>query len=632
VDEVARSESDDALASINQILRERHESLYRGSKSLLSRIVRHFSRLEGVEPIRDELAKRYADDGLNLQLERLAIGANFPTPKVLESLSGKSLAMLANAYTTGRMPKDAAAVLQLLTKREDSLPPSMKEDLDRFRKQVELRKSNPQWPEKVSLAWDSRQTRIGNFSMTQRPSKTSIIAGRQFAGWRLISENTSPLALRDQSGLLRRIPTDTLGRLDEIDKETSLSGGAMVVVMTSGLVGIDLFRLLSGDGEAVMWRRSLSGDGGPVAKRGSVPTPFEAQVVHYNIASNITGRVIPELKVGPVMGDRVLVLQGGDLLAIDLFTAETLWRNSGAPKSGAVVCDGERVAVVSPVTGEVVFFDLLDGRKLETQKWEHGKYWESIGSHVLVYRNSGEDVPYELRLVNPFTNEVLLSEKVHGENRTASNKPCGYGRILDGRYLAFMESSGTAFVWDLMEGTQVGRPTLPEHPDLQSLQAMQLEGQILLLPKRRLARPKIPQTEQLQTTHGSFHRTVHGVFAVSTEDGSLRWSKEFDKPWGCTLTQPSATPILVLMRSTSTFKSTQSRRKQLDALAIDVRDGTVASEFLDRNITDGNNSLETRLTVQQGLSQVIAQVGPELLTYSFGEAKEATKPPEAPPN
>ncbi len=41
-----------------------------------------------------------------------------------------------------------------------------------------------------------------------------------------------------------------------------------------------------------------------------------------------------EFRVGPVLGDRVLVLQGGDLMAIDLATSETLWRNSMAPQNG----------------------------------------------------------------------------------------------------------------------------------------------------------------------------------------------------------------------------------------------------------------------------------------------------------
>ncbi len=61
------------------------------------------------------------------------------------------------------------------------------------------------------------------------------------------------------------------------------------------------------------------------------------------------------------------------------------------------------------------------------------------------------------------------------------------------------------------------------------------------------------------------------------------------------------------------------RKKSLDALALDVRDGSELSERLGKEIMSNNNQLETRLTIQPALSRVIAQIGPELLTYTFGE-------------
>ncbi len=127
------------------------------------------------------------------------------------------------------------------------------------------------------------------------------------------------------------------------------------------------------------------------------------------------------------MGDRVLLLQGGDLLAIDLSTAETIWRNSSAPQSGAVLCDGQRVAVVSSDTDEVAFFNLLDGRKLGSEAWEHGKIWESIGTNVLTYRETGEKGRYELQVVNAFSGEVILRHETNSVNRSSSDSPstCG---------------------------------------------------------------------------------------------------------------------------------------------------------------------------------------------------------------
>ncbi len=71
------------------------------------------------------------------------------------------------------------------------------------------------------------------------------------------------------TGLLRTVQTEGFGQQEQIDKEAQICGGVMVVVMPNGLVGIDLYHLLSGNGESVLWRRGLSGDSGPVAERGS---------------------------------------------------------------------------------------------------------------------------------------------------------------------------------------------------------------------------------------------------------------------------------------------------------------------------------------------------------------------------
>ncbi len=243
--------------------------------------------------------------------------------------------------------------------------------------------------------------------------------------------------------------------------------------------------------------------------------------------------------------------------------------------------------------------------------------WEAIGTNVLAYRETGEHRRHELRLVDAFSGELILRHETSSANRSSLEVDSAYGQIVDGRYLAFLENNGQALIWDVMEGREVGRPMLAEYANLQGLRAMYLDGQIILLPKRRLD-PILKQNSQVQTEQGTLHATVHGVHAVSLEDGSLRWSKQFDTPWGCTLTQPAGTPILVLARSPFTHVVGR-RKKSLDALALDVRDGSELSERLGKEILSNNNQLETRLTIQPAQSRVTAQIGPEILTYTFGE-------------
>ncbi|MFK8114696.1 MAG: PQQ-binding-like beta-propeller repeat protein [Rubripirellula sp.] len=614
------------LATVNSAIAIMSETHLKGSSNLIRRIVNHFGALDGVSTLRKELLERYRKEGNHLQLERLALGTELPTTDGLASLSDQRLESLTEAYVDGGLAEDALTVLRTIKSRMEN---DEEADETRYTQLLQLatqKRRTEVWPEHAALQWSPSPTRI-RFTTKQRVSGTTVLAGKSFQGWRLISENTSPLGFRDPYGLNRRIPMEGNGQIDASDKEAMVCGGVMVVMMPSGLVCIDLYHLLAGDGEAVLWRRGLSGESSPTARRGTTMTPFDDQVYYYSIAGNRASNPIPEFKLGPILGDRVLVLQGGDLIALDLFTNETIWRNSTAPRSGSVLCDGERVAVISSATKEVVLFNLLDGRKIETRKWEHGNIWEAIGSHVLSYQPQQEG-KNEVRLVNPFTEELVLKHECYGVNRSGKNAPSTYGRVVDGRYMALLNSDGQATIWDIKEGTQVCQPKLPEYADLQGLRAMLLDGQLLLLPKRRIVRSKQPPGQQLQTTDGDSHRTVHGVHAISVEDGKVRWSKHFETPWGCTLTQPFKTPMLLLTRSPFTY-SVQSRKKFLDVLALDLRDGSELSRREGKPILSQNNELEAKLTIQPTQPRVIAQVGPEMLTYTFSDVapkKEKQEP------
>ncbi len=614
--EIKQRSSDEQLAEIAKILRA--DPRVQGATSTLRRMIRHFRMLDGSQAARDELASRLQAEDQFLELERLALQTRIPSSQGLRELESDALLILADAYVRGKLPRDAQVVLRELQSRGEA---GLEDRLNALTNEANSQMEAVQWPDKVALRWDSRNPRVQTFIMSQRVAETELLAGEQFQGWRLISEgNSNPLALRDPTGLLRRIPVE--GVVDDMDKEAQVCGSVMVVVMPKGLIGLDLFHVLRGDGEARMWQRGLSGDGEPVAKRRSTITPFDDQVVRYTITTAAASNVLPEFKLGPIMGDRVLLLQGGDLLAIDVLTAETIWRNSTAPKSGSVLCDGQRVAIVSDATNEIQFFDLLDGRKLDTTPWQHGTIWAGLGTHVLSYQELEEQRLFEIKLVNPFTNEVVLTHRAYGANRSnaETDVPSGYGRVVAGRYMIHLGNDGQTVVWDIMEGREIGRPQLPAYSDLQELRVMRMDDVFLVLPKKR--EPATEQGEErLQISDGSFHKPTSAVHAISMKDGSLRWSKEFEQPWGCTLTQPAESPMLILARSPYTY-STASRRKALDVLALDMRNGAELVLREGKPISSSNNSLETRQTIQPGLNRVIAQIGTELLTYTFGEEAE----------
>lgn len=618
--QLASEASVEELGQINALVQQKTESNLRSSTGLIRQRLRHFGSLMGAEPLRLELASRLGEELSWLELERLALGIGVPSDEYLSSLSSDRLWMLAQAYASGSMPKDVIRVLDLLTARSDQAgDPRI----------VELRELAMQhvqkavWPQEITVNWETRQTRIMRAATPEpRVAETRRLAGLQFEGWRLISDGSSPLALRDPFGMLRRIQFEGGGL--EMDKEAEVSGGVMVVVMPDGLMVVDLYRFLSDRGvDAVLWQRSLSGDGGPIARRRSTTTPFDDQVVRYNIGSTGTTLSVPEFRLGPVMGDRVLLLQGGELLAIDLLTKETLWRNSSAPLSGAVLCDGQRVAVVSPSTAEVVFFDAFDGRNLGAEPWLGGEIWAAIGTNVLSYRGTGTDNEYDLQLTDPFIGKILMQHQSVGSNRTNSDAsiPSAFGRVIDGRHLLLLDNGGNTLIWDLVEGREVSRVQLPADGDLVGLNALILDGLAILLPRSKVDPTGSLDAPQLQTSDARNHVTVNAVHAISLSDGTVQWGHEFDKPWGCTLTQPADTPLLMMARTPFTY-STTSRRETLEVLAINVRDGSFVDQSENRPTQGGRNELETRVTVLAPNSKVMVQLGTQTLTYSFGEPAE----------
>ena len=69
------------------------------------------------------------------------------------------------------------------------------------------------------------------------------------------------------------------------------------------------------------------------------------------------------------------------------------------------------------------------------------------------------------------------------------------------------------------------------------------------------------------------------------------------------------------------------RKKFLDVLAIDVRDGSDVVERLGKEIKPGNNSLQTESILQPGRKMMIVKIGrSEMLKYAFGDAEPVVNP------
>lgn len=603
-----RSEINRQLIDFSEV--KRHEST-----SYLEQMVRQFGPWNGIDTLRQELMQRLNENSEYLKMERLALGTRSPSDDQLAAIPADRLLSLASVYLDGGLPKDALKVIQQLTKRD---PDSNSDRVDQIRRAAEAEISDFSWPETATLQWEPRRASIHNMAYNQRASVTKIQSGQQFEGWALVSEATSSIALRDPTGLVRGIRGNRNQQQNRSDKEAQISGGFMAIVSTRGLTGVDLFRLQSGDSDAVLWDRTLGDQSTPMARRQSDTNPFNDQEFRYLINAPGDVQNPPEFKLGPIIGDRLIVLQGGELVALDVFTSTTLWRNSNAPKNGVIVFDGNQVAVVSTKSKRVDLFDVMDGRKVDSKPWVHEKVWEATESHVLSYQQRADKTT--IKLVNPFSGEVLLQTESVGANRGSIDKPSAYGRVVDGTYMALMGSDGQAIVWNLREAVEVANVKLTPYPDLQDLQVVLLKDQIVLLPRRRQLQPQKRPTPQLRTQIGQNHTTVDGAHSISLSDGNLKWHHDFDQAWGCTLSQPAETPLLMFSRSYTTNNiATRSRRMSIEILPIAVSNGTELHPAKRKPVKENVNALETHLIVDASNARVAVNMGPEQLTYQFGD-------------
>ena len=146
---------------------------------------------------------------------------------------------------------------------------------------------------------------------------------------------------------------------------------------------------------------------------------------------------------------------------------------------------------------------------------------------------------------------------------------------------------------------------------------------MIWLPRAKPKQPSVKDEVQIQTSDGRYHMSVNQIHAINLKDGDLLWERKLDSAWGCTITQPAATPLLFLARSPFASSAVnRTRRKSMDVMAINIRNGETAQLTEGREVLSGNNQLETKVIVQPNGQRLLVEVGVEHLLYQFGETEE----------
>lgn len=583
----------------------------------IKRLLIHFKGLEAAQPLVQTLLDRYLQDGDYLAMERLILSAAGATVGTPDRLSPAQLTGLIEAYARGGLMKDALALWTQIPAgdRPDGLAAQLGLS-DAEVGSLDSPAAVQPWGSQVSVDLPQEAIRIrGNVMGRPMVGKTKRMIGRSFNGWRVISDINNPLGLRDPLGTFYPIPLD--GRKEDSARQAVFSGGLMVAMLPGELVGINLFEATKGQVDPVIWRRSWRNDGGSGVKPKSDATAFGDQIYRYFINGTNGENAAAELVLGPIVGDSFYVLQGGELIAYDAMTAEPRWRNLETPGGGEIVSDGDVVAIVSPAAGKVVRYDCRDGRRLSEQPFEPYQIWASTDAAVLAYRDLSE-ASRELVLLDPLEGTPILRQVFDG----LSNERRVFGRVVEGTHVVTLAATGELLIWDIEAGRQVSDLKLDPIPNLRGLQVLAREDELVILPNTGET-SEDRTAVALHTQSGQDHVRVDGsVIAVRLATGEKAWQVPLGSdPWGCTLTQASGSPLLLLSRSKSRYLTTGSRTKTLDVMAIDTRDGK-PNQVLDHPIESFNNDIETSIVVQPGVQRVTVAVGSVRLEYQFQDASQ----------
>lgn len=230
---------------------------------------------------------------------------------------------------------------------------------------------------------------------------------------------------------------------------------------------------------------------------------------------------------------------------------------------------------------------------------------------------------YDVKVVDPFNDKVLLELTTTTANALASEQGQTFGSIVNGRYMTLLNTEGKLTVWDIELAKEVSSLGIDPIPELKKIKVMELDGQLIVT--SWLGRDQPDDT----TRSGGSHYSADLVHAISLADGSLNWHKDLGSTWGCTIAQPANSPVVLFSRFRAIHNSTGASQKEVDVMALDVRDGERLHERLKTEVPSTHNQVETRILLQPVQERVYVQIGNETLVYHFGKTDEEVEKEQA---
>lgn len=624
-----------------------------GEVASMARTIHHFTVSPLVDPLREQLAARQIQLRDSLAGERILLGPELTTDRTGKDFSDQRLAALAEYYSLHQWREDQrrleAILAQRQTEQETGQPNQMSTEAAKRLQAIEAQLATlrewqlpSEWPETVSANWRDVPGRRGRgITINRRYEAITRWMGSRLEGHQLLLDYGNPFSLLNPYGIPRPLSVNDSAGRDRSTRQAYVSGGLMVIMTTSEVIGVDLFQT---QGQfAARWRYALGAEGESVAKRTSSTSPFGDQLVRHWMNSATADSRGAELRMGPIWGDRMFLMKGTELVCLDTLTGTPLWQTDQFSPGGVVLAADGKVAVVSDRHNRVTIFDAMDGRVLETRFRNTDHIMLGAGRHVLAVKRLSDppvfdevrpqddaslaDVlddagdiydPHLLELYDPFEDQRVLTRIASPVNRTDQDRQASYGHIVDGRYYALLDNEGQATIWDVLSGESIADVTVPVEPNLTGLSAFRLWNRTILLPRARSDRQMEDHTT-LIVSGGAEVSSLTGIHAISNLDGRVQWSRQFESPWSCTLHQPAVTPLLTLVRGRSTYRTAAARRRELDVLTLDVATGETVHQELGKITSSRNNNIETHVKLLPHRDEIRVEMQGETLLFSFAD-------------
>lgn len=614
-----------ALAKIEQRLAGTLSS----ATSRLLRRRRHFGTLvtisnppsattKGSRGLMLELLDRLGRTDSLLAAERLVFGSHPLSPASAKMIDARVIQRLAEMYDLAGFSQDAARILG--------------------KGDTKLDRQTVLWPPHARMIHQPQTSDSRTVNQLLKIGRIRHGHGIAMRHLDVAGREVKPMLIRDDNGNFRGVNLGGLPADDVANRVAEVDGGMMISLVGGYIVGCNLYSVdIPGPNLEIDWSLKIVPDGTTAYKRRGGTTPFGDVSVRYTMNALTAAKGLGELSIGPIVGDRFYLLRGGRLAAIDLLTKTILWERNTESTTGDLIANGRHVALVSPMSSTIQYFDACDGRSIAVAPWNGGAIWQTAGPHVFAYQDdrqsSGTSEVLQVSIQSPLDRLQRRGQKWSVDSSPKLAKPIlqadvlqsgsvgstktGYGRVLDGRTIIMSESTGRTFAWDLLEAKSLFDIQGDADPELSGFNAIDYGDRMALL-FRKNTESKNDPGEKLQTGQGSIHRETSMIQMVNKSDGSVLWQKTFDQPWGCTLNQPTESPLIIFSRSFYSYDAT-NRSRTLDVMALRIEDGRVAAISQRMPLTNQKDHLLTTIQCNPIKLSANADVGLESFRFEFSQ-------------